>query len=149
MRAWLLAAGLGLAALSAQAQTTVQEPWVRSTVANQGATGFFARITSAQGGRLVTVSTPIAGIVEIHEMKLENNVMKMRALDAGLELPAGKTVELKPGGYHVMLMDLKKNVAAGETVPLTLVVEGGDRKRETIEVQAQVRALMQLHQGKH
>ena len=149
MRAWLLAAGLGLAALSAQAQTTVQEPWVRSTVANQGATGFFARITSAQGGRLVTVSTPIAGIVEIHEMKLENNVMKMRALDAGLELPAGKTVELKPGGYHVMLMDLKKNVAAGETVPLTLVVEGADRKRETIEVQAQVRALMQLHQGKH
>ena len=149
MRTWLLAAGLGLAALSTQAQTTVQEPWVRSTVANQGATGFFARITSAQGGRLVTVATPIAGIVEIHEMKLENNVMKMRALDAGLELPAGKTVELKPGGYHVMLMDLKKNVAAGETVPLTLVVEGADRKRETIEVQAQVRALMQLHQGKH
>jgi copper(I)-binding protein len=147
-RRFLLAAALLAVGLGAQAQTTVQEPWVRSTVANQGATGFFARITSAQGGRLVSVSTPLAGIVEIHEMKLENNVMKMRALDAGLELPAGKTVELKPGGFHVMLMDLKKSVAAGDTVPVTLVVEGTDRKRETIEVQAPVRALMQLHQGK-
>ena len=64
MRSFILAASLSLAAFAAVAQTTVQEPWVRSTVANQGATGFFARITSAQGGRLVSVSTPLAGIAE-------------------------------------------------------------------------------------
>jgi copper(I)-binding protein len=144
-----LAAALAAAAFAAQAQTTVQDAWVRATVANQGATGLFARITSAQGGRLVAVSTPVAGIAEIHEMKLENDVMKMRALDDGLELPAGKAVELKPGGFHVMLMDLKKTIAVGDTVPVTLVVEGADKKRETIALQVPARALMQLHQGKH
>jgi copper(I)-binding protein len=78
--------------------------------------------------------------VEIHEMAMDGNVMKMRAIP-GLELPAGKTVELKPGGYHVMLMDLKKELKAGDTVPLTLVVEGADKKRETIEVKATVKPL--------
>jgi hypothetical protein len=83
----------------------------------------------------------VAGIVEIHEMAMEGNVMKMRALPAGLDLPAGKSVELKPGGYHVMLMDLKKELKAGDTVPVTLVIEGADKKRETVEIKAPVRAL--------
>ena len=65
--------------------------------------------------------------------------MKMRAIP-GIELPAGKTVELKPGGLHVMLMDLKQPLAAGDSVALTLIVEGKDKKRETIEVKAAVRA---------
>ncbi len=129
-----------LAAFGVQAQTTVKGAWVRGTVPQQKATGMFAQITSATGGKLVSASSPVAGLVEIHEMKMEGNVMRMSAVP-GLELPAGKAVELKPGGYHVMLMDLKKDLKAGDTVPVTLVVEGADRKRETIEVKAPVKAL--------
>jgi periplasmic copper chaperone A len=135
-----LAAGL-LVATSAHAQTAVKDPWVRGTVAQQKATGMFAQITSPAGGKLVSASSPVAGIVEIHEMAMEGNVMKMRALPAGLDLPAGKAVDLKPGGYHVMLMDLKKELKAGDTVPVTLVIEGADKKRETLEIKAPVRAL--------
>ncbi len=129
-----------LAIGAAQAQTTVKDAWVRGTVAQQQATGMFAQITSSSGGRLVSASSPVAGVVEIHEMKMDGDVMKMKA-SPGLDLPAGKTVELKPGGYHVMMMDLKRQLKAGETVALTLVIEGADRKRETLEVQATVRAL--------
>lgn len=128
-----------LAASAAQAQTTVTEPWVRSTVAGQKATGAFLQITSTAGGKLVSASSPVAGVVEIHEMSMDGNVMKMRALSAGLDLPAGKAVALKPGGLHVMLMDLKQPLKAGDTVPLTLVVEGAGNKRETVDVKATVR----------
>ena len=125
---------------AAHAQTTVKDAWVRGTVAQQKATGMFAQITSVSGGRLVSAASPVAGIVEIHEMKMEGDMMKMKAITA-LELPAGKTVELKPGGYHVMMMDLKKELKAGETVPVTLVIESAGKPRETIEVKATVRAL--------
>ena len=137
----LAAVALVLGASVASAQTTVKEPWVRATVAQQKASGLFAQITSAQGGRLVAVASPVAGVVEIHEMVMDGNVMKMRAMAKGLELPAGKAVELKPGGYHVMLMDLKQQLKAGETVPVSLVVEGKDGKKETIELKAAVKAL--------
>lgn len=144
------AVALAAAAVPAFAQTTVQEPWVRGTVPQQKATGFFARITSATGGKLVAAATPVAGIVEIHEMAMDGNVMKMRAVSA-LDLPAGKAVELKPGGYHVMLLDLKRPLKAGETVPLTLTVEGADGKRQTVDVAAPVKALgaAQAEQHKH
>lgn len=130
-----------LAALGVQAQTTVAEPWVRGTVPQQKATGLFANITSAKGGKLVAASSPVAGVVEIHEMAMEGTMMKMRALPAGLDLPAGKAVALKPGGYHVMLMDLKQPLKAGATIPLTLVIEGKDGKRQQLAVAAAVRAI--------
>ena len=136
----LSALALMWAAGAAHAQVTVGDPWVRATVAQQKATGMFAQVTSAQGGKLVAASSPVAAVVEIHEMAMENNVMKMRAVP-GLELPAGKAVDLKPGGYHVMLMGLKQQVKEGEVVPVTLVVEGKDGKRESVEVKAPVRAL--------
>ena len=135
-----LAVGLTLASTAVWAQTTVKEPWVRGTVAQQKATGMFAQITSTAGGKLVSASSPVAGVVEIHEMAMDNNVMKMRAVP-GLDLPAGKAVELKPGGYHVMLLDLKQQLKAGDTVPVTLVIEGKDGKKETVEVKAPVKAL--------
>ncbi len=128
-------------AFQAQAQTTVKDAWVRGTVPQQKATGMFAQITSAGGGRLVSASSPVAGVVEVHEMAMDGNVMKMRAVAGGLDLPAGKPVDLKPGGYHVMLLDLKKELKAGDTVPVTLVVEGKDGKRETLEVKAPVKPL--------
>lgn len=135
-----LLAGLGVCATTASAQTAVKEPWVRGTVAQQRATGAFMQLTSAQGGKLISVQSPVAGVVEIHEMSMDGNVMKMRSITS-LELPAGKAVELKPGGYHVMLLDLKRQIKEGDTVALTLVVEGKDGKRETLNVKAPVKAL--------
>ena len=130
-----------LASLPALAQTTVKDAWVRGTVAQQKATGAFFSITSAAGGKLVSVSSPAAGVVEIHEMKMDGSTMQMRALPNGLDLPAGKAVALKPGGLHVMMMDLKAPLAAGQTIAVTLVVEGKDGKKETITVKALVKAL--------
>jgi copper(I)-binding protein len=136
----LVFALLASAALApAWAQVTVQDPWVRGTVAQQKGTGMFARITSAQPARLVSASSPAAGVVEIHEMLMQGDVMRMRAIP-GLDLPAGKTVELKPGGLHIMLIDLKQPLEPGKTVPVTLVVETGG-KRESIEVKVPVRTL--------
>ena len=94
--------------------------------------------------KVVQVSTPVAGTAEIHEMSMADNVMRMRPVDA-LELPAGKTVELNPSGFHVMLMDLKHQVKEGETVPLTLVVEGSDGRKTNVEVKAVVKALDATH----
>ncbi len=134
-------AALIFVAFPVMAQVTVKDPWVRATVSAQKATGAFMQITSAQDARLVEVKAPVAGVIEIHEMKMEKDVMKMRALLGGLELPAGKGVELKPGGYHVMLMDLKQQMKEGDIVPVTLVIEGKDKKRTMVEVKAPVRPL--------
>jgi len=135
LSAAVLAAACGT---SAFAQVMVKDPWVRATVPQQMATGAFMQLSAPAESRLVEVRSSVAGVVEIHEMAMEGNVMKMRAVP-GVELPAGKTVELKPGGYHVMLMDLKQQMKEGEVVPVTLVIESGG-KRETIEVKATVRA---------
>ena len=124
----------------ATAQTTVKDAWVRGTVAQQRATGAFMQIQSATGGKLVGVSTAAAGVAEVHEMSMDGGVMKMRALPA-LDLPAGQPVDLKPGSFHVMLMDLKKPLATGDTVTLTLTIEGKDGKRENVEVKAPVKQL--------
>ncbi len=122
----------------AQAQVTVKDAWVRATVAQQKATGAFMQLQSAQDAKLISAQSPVAGVVEVHEMAMDGGVMKMRAVPS-LALPAGKAVELKPGGYHVMLMDLKRQVKDGDTVPVTLVVEGKDGKRQNIEIKASAR----------
>jgi len=134
----LAALALSLASPLSFAQTTVADAWVRGTVAQQKATGAFMKILSAQGGRLVAVSTPVAGIAEVHEMAMDGDVMKMRAVPV-LALPAGQSVELRPGGYHVMLMDLKRTLKDGESVPLQLVFEGQDGRRETIDLAVPVK----------
>lgn len=142
-----------LVALPVFAQVTVTEPWVRGTVSQQKATGAFMSLQSAQDARLISAKSPVAGVVEVHEMAMDKDIMKMRALTHGLELPAGKAVELKPGGYHIMLMDLKQPLKAGETVPLTLVIEGKDKKQTSIEVSAPVKPLGEVkamdHSHKH
>lgn len=133
---------LALLAGTTQAQTTVVDAWARGTVPQQPGTGAFMRITSAQGARLVGVSSPVAGIAEIHEMKMVDGVMKMGAIPA-LELPAGQAVELKPGGYHLMLMGLKQQLKGGQTLPLTLTVEGKDGRKETLQLTVPIKALGQ------
>ena len=134
----LFAAVAVLASAAADAQVTVDKPWVRTTVPQQTTTGAFMTITSAQGGKLVAASSPIAASVEVHEMKMEGDVMKMRPVDA-LPLPAGKPVDLKSGSYHIMMMGLKAPVKAGDVVPIQLVVEDAKGKRETVDVKAVAR----------
>jgi len=148
IRSALLSAAL-FTSLNALAQTVqIQEPWVRATVKGQQATGAFMKLTSQSPMRLIQAQSPVAGLVEIHEMKMEKDVMKMAAI-AGLDLPAGKAVDLKPGGYHVMLMQLKQEIKEGETVPITLVFENKEGKKESVEIKAQTRALGQSMKLKH
>ena len=134
-----LASTLAAAPL-AVAQVTVSDPWVRAVVPGQMATGAFMRLTAATDATLVGAASPAATIVEIHEMKMEGGVMKMSAIDR-LPLPAGKAVDLKPGGYHVMLMDLVAPLKEGETVPITLTVADKAGRTQKVEVRAAVRAL--------
>jgi len=137
-----IALSLALLALATAAagQVTVKDPWVRATVPAQHATAAFMQLVAAQGTRLVAASSPVAGMAEIHEMTMVDGVMKMRAIKA-LDLPAGKAVVLDPGGYHVMLLELKSQVRVGDVVPLTLVFEDRDSRRTTVDVKAPVRAL--------
>lgn len=123
MKPFRLASLALLAAISASgwAQTVdVKNAWARATVQGQKASGAFMTLTAKDGATLVSASSPVAGVTEVHEMKMEGDIMKMRAVP-GLELPAGKAVELKPGGYHVMLLDLKLPLQKDTTIPLTLV----------------------------
>ncbi|MGK5067717.1 copper chaperone PCu(A)C [Janthinobacterium sp. RT4P48] len=138
----LLATALAVLSFSATAQSGVQitDPWVRATVPQQKATGAFMQITAPKAMRLLEVRSSVAGVAEIHEMSMADNMMRMRQVKE-IALPAGKAVELKPGGYHVMLLDLKGQVKAGDKIPLTLVLEGEDKHRETIEVNAVGRPL--------
>lgn len=142
MKRIIIAAAISAAfILPAHAQLAVKDPWVRATVPSQKATGAFMQVMATEDSRLVEVQSPVAGVVEIHEMTMEKDVMKMRALPNGIDLPAGKSIELKPGGYHVMLMALKQQMKEGDTVPMTLVVEGKDKKRTGIEIKVPVKPL--------
>jgi copper(I)-binding protein len=136
----LIAAALTTAcAVSAFAQNvTVTDAWARATVQGQKATGAFMKITAKDNAKLVSASSPAAGVVEIHEMKMEKDIMKMAALPNGLDLPAGKAVELKPGGYHVMLMDLKAPLAKDTTVPVTLTFQDAKGVKSNVELKVQV-----------
>lgn len=138
-RVALLAATI-LFANGVTAQVAVNNPWVRATVESQTVTGAFMQIESPKAVRLVQVTSAAAKTVEIHEMAMENNIMKMRAVP-GVDIPANKPVELKPGGYHMMLIDLKAPIKAGDSVGMTLVFETPDKKRETREVKALARPL--------
>ncbi len=137
----LLVAVTGLAlAQPSPAQVTVADPWVRGTVAGQKSSGAFMQLTSTVDVTLVDAASPAAKIVEIHEMKVDGGMMKMRAVDR-LPLPAGKPVELRPGGYHLMLLDLPTPLKPGDVVPVTLTFEDKAGRATTLRVNATVRAL--------
>jgi copper(I)-binding protein len=114
---------------------------VRTSVPGQPSSGAFMRITADTDSKLLSVSSPVARDVQIHEMSMTNDVMRMGPVDS-VPLPAGKTVSLDPDGYHVMLMGLVGQIKAGDQVPLTLTVEDARGVRETIEVKAPARAMM-------
>jgi copper(I)-binding protein len=134
----LIAAGV------AHAQIMIDQPWVRGTVAAQKSTGVFMRLTSDKPVSLVAAASPAAKIVEIHEMRIENNVMKMKAVPK-VDIVPGKVTELKPGSYHVMLIELAKPLSKGDSVPLTLEFKDADGKSSKQDVTAEVRDLTSGH----
>ncbi|PTV57842.1 MULTISPECIES: copper chaperone PCu(A)C [Pseudomonas] len=138
---------MGLA-LPALAQTTVSDAWVRASVPHQQSTGAFMVLTASSDSKLVGVASPVAKTVQVHEMTMNGDVMGMREVKA-IELPAGKAVTLDPNGLHVMLMGLHNQVKEGDKVPLTLTIEDAKGAKETLEVQAQVRALNADASGGH
>ena len=140
--------GWTLVALQAFAQVTVADPWGRSTVKEQKATGVFMTLTSKEDAKLVGAASPAAKVVEVHEMTMDNNVMKMREVKA-VALPAGKPMEFKPGGYHVMLIDIVKPLEKGQKVPVTLTIEGKDGKLTKVETSAEIRAAADGAPHKH
>lgn len=126
--------------VTAHAQVAIKDAWVRATVGPQKVTGAFMQITATQDAKLVAVQSGSAKKVELHTMEMDKDVMRMREIES-LDLPAGKAVELKPGSYHIMLIDLNKPVKEGDTVAITLVIENKDKKRENIEVKATAKSL--------
>ncbi len=133
----------GLLALPALSQPAaggplkVEAAWIRASVPGQAGTGAFMRLTASEPMTLVGLATPVAGVAEVHEMKLEGDVMRMRAIPS-LTLPAGQAVDLKPGGYHLMLMDLKSPLKADTRVPLTLVLRDAKGAERRVDVQVPV-----------
>lgn len=118
----LAAVLIGPTAWAQTAPVQIEGAWARASVQGQMATGAFMRLRAKDGARLLRAESPAAGFTELHEMKFDGGIMKMRAIGA-LELPAGKTVELKPGGQHIMLMDLKAPLMKGGAAPISLVFE--------------------------
>ena len=135
------AAAPAAAAAHAQAHVAVEGAWARASVPGQKATGAFMRLTAPEAMRLVRAQSPAAGVTEVHEMKMDGDVMKMRAVPV-LDLPAGKAVDLKPGGYHVMLMDLKAPLTKDSTVPVTLFFQNaqGVESQQLLELPVDLKA---------
>ena len=122
------------------AQVSVTAPWLRATVPAQKSTGAYMHLMSAGGARLIGVSSPVAATVELHQMDMTGQMMKMRQVD-GIDLPAGKGVNLASGSYHIMLVGLKRQLKHGDAVDITLQVLGKNKKRESITVKVPVKPL--------
>jgi copper(I)-binding protein len=135
----LLLAAAGAAFAQSAAQVTATSPWARPTVQGQRSAGVYVTLTAAEPLTLVAISTPVAGSGEMHEMKLEGDVMRMRALER-LDLPAGKPVALKPGGYHLMLQGLKAPLQPGTSIPVTLTFRTARGEQRELALQVPVSA---------
>ena len=137
-----MALGLSLVGLAfqASAQTEVKDAWVRATVVGQPSSGAFMTVTASSDSKLLSVQTPVAGLVQIHEMSMKDDVMKMQQVGA-VALPAGKAVSFDPHGYHIMLMNLTGQIKEGDKVPLTLTVEDAKGEKESIQVEAVAKAI--------
>ena len=130
------------------AAITVKDAWVRTAVPGQKGTGAFMLLTAKSDLRLVGASSAVAGVTEVHEMKMNGDVMQMRAV-TGLDLPAGKVVALQPGGFHIMLLDLKNALPKNTAVPLTLLFKDAKGAMSKIELSAPVASTPPMNQHKH
>jgi periplasmic copper chaperone A len=123
LRILTVAAALCAFAASASAQTSpvsISNPWARATPAGASTAAIYLTLEAPAADKLVSVATPAAKQADLHTMSMDNGVMKMRALPAGIDLPARQKVTLKPGGMHIMLSALTGPLKEGETIPLTL-----------------------------
>jgi copper(I)-binding protein len=140
LRSMAVAAAIAFAQPAFAADVSVTGAWVRGTVPGQTTTGAFMQLRSPVDTALVAVASPAAKIVEVHEMKMDGGMMKMRAVDR-IAMPAGKTVDLNPGGYHVMLVGLVAPLKDGDSVPLRLTFEDKAGAKQTVDVKAVVKPL--------
>ena len=126
----------------------VRDPWARATVPGQTVGGVYMEIVARERLRLTGVKSPAAESAAVHQMKMENGMMRMRAVPF-LDLPAGKPVKLEPGGYHVMLFDLKQSLVTGQKLKLELTVEDRAKRPHQVMVEAVVRDRDAGMAGKH
>lgn len=140
MKHSLLACLLLLNTLPVLATVSVSDAWIRATVPQQKSAAAYLQITTTSDTRLVELASPLASSVEIHEMTMEKDVMRMRSVP-GLDLSAGKSLSLQPGGMHLMLTGVRQQIKEGEAVPITLIFEDKARKRETVTVKIPVRPI--------
>lgn len=131
--AWFLAG-----AAHAADVVQVREPWAKATVPGQKVGGVYMKIVARENLRLTGVKSAAAESAEVHQMKMENGMMRMRAVPF-MELPAGKIVKLEPGGYHIMLFDLRQSLVAGQKLKLELTVEDASKRQHRVAVEALVR----------
>jgi copper(I)-binding protein len=112
--------------------------WTRAMLPGQPVGGGYFTITNKgeSADRLTSISTPDAGRAEIHSMVMKDNVMVMRPVEGGLDIPAGSTVELKPGHFHLMFMDVKKPIHVGDMIPVTLEFEKAGKVEIRMPVEA-------------
>ena len=117
----------------------VSDAWISPSRPGQTVVGGYMRLRSAQHAALVQIDTDMAAKVEMHQMSMQNDIMRMRRLDR-LELPAGQTVDLAPGARHLMLFDVRRPLKTGDMVTLTLTLQLADGQSVRRNVNAQVRA---------
>ena len=140
-------------AVAAQAQSPAKtevkvfDVWARTTVPGASVSAAYMHIKSAKPMKLVKAESPVAGMTEIHQMSMKDGVMNMSAIDA-VEIPAGKLIDLKPGGLHVMLMQLKQPIKKGDEVPLKLTFEDAAKKTIVLDVKAKAQE-KDTHSHKH
>jgi copper(I)-binding protein len=127
MNKLILTLAMSFACLSAQAAVEITDAWARATPPGQEVGAAYMNLKSDRAARLIGASSSTAGSIEIHEMSMKNGVMKMRMMET-MPLPAGKMVKLAPGGFHLMLFDLKKPLTAGETIEIELSVKDAKDK---------------------
>ena len=147
---WAPAAVLGMtfglasvtvqAAEGAVAPVQISGAWARASVQGQQATGAFMQLTAQEDLRLIGVETPVAAQGEVHEMRMEGDVMRMRQIE-GLDLPKGKTVVLKPGSYHLMFQQLKAPLQDGSQVPVKLLFQDAKGAASSVELQVPVKRM--------
>jgi len=122
------------AVLAQTGEVQITAAWARATPGGAQAAAAYVTLESPAGDRLTGVSTPAAEKADIHEMSMDNGVMKMRPVE-GVDLPPGQKVTLKPGGYHIMLTGLAKPLVEGQSFPLTLDFAKGGARQVTVSVQ--------------
>lgn len=129
------------ATVPAPLSVQVSDAWVRPAVQGQKATGAYLSLTANQAVRFVGASSPVAQAVELHEMKMDGDVMRMRKVEGGVDLQADQAFKLEPGGYHLMMLDLTQPMEDGQEIDITLKMQKADGSTQDIPAKAKVRSM--------